>query len=94
MLNDHPSSNRCVTTRNKAITDILALRDHGQTWRKIGECYGITGGMAYRIAMQDYDPVDPEIRQRLGLDAITPPEIIEARLHWVLDLCEVHHANA
>jgi hypothetical protein len=49
--------------------------------------------MAYRIANNDYDPVDPEIRLRLGLD--TPnlsPEILEARLHWVLDLCEVTHA--
>jgi hypothetical protein len=92
MLNDLHPSNHSVTARNKLVADILNLRDLGYKWRQIGEHYGITGGMAYRIAINGYDPVDPEIRQHLGLDAITAPEILEARLHWVLDLCEVPHA--
>lgn len=92
MLNDLPPSIRSVMTRNKLIVDMLQLNAEGYTWRKIGELYSVTCGMAYRIAKNDYDPVDPSIRQRLGLDAITAPEILEARLRWVLELCEVHHA--
>jgi hypothetical protein len=93
MLNDFPPSNHSVTARNNLVADMLQLKELHYTWRQIGDHYDITCGMAYRIALQDYDPVDPDIRQRLGLDAPTlPPEILEARLRWVLDLCEVPHA--
>jgi hypothetical protein len=93
MLNDIPPSNYAVTSRNNLVTAMLELRANGLTWQQIADRYCITKAMAYRIANQDYNPVDPEIRQSLGLDAPTlSPEIIEARLHWVLDLCEVTHA--
>lgn len=37
------------------------------SWRKTGAAFGLTAGMAYRIAYQQYDPADPTIRERLGL---------------------------
>jgi hypothetical protein len=90
MLNDTHPSNFSVTSRNKLVIELLQLNADGYTWRNIGELYGISCGMAYRIAMDNYDPIDPAIRMVLGLDApILPAEILEERLHWVLDLCEV-----
>ena len=38
-------------------------------WRLVGRAYGISAGMAYRIAKQRYEPKDPHIRVRLGLPA-------------------------
>jgi len=38
-------------------------------WRSVGREFGITGGMAFRIAMRRYEPRDPVIRTRLGLPA-------------------------
>lgn len=40
------------------------------SWRQIGAQYGITGGMAYRIAVHGYDPKSPVIRARLGLPSM------------------------
>lgn len=38
-------------------------------WRAVGREFGITGGMAFRIAMRRYEPRDPVIRTRLDLPA-------------------------
>lgn len=38
-------------------------------WRAVGREFGITGGMAFRIAMRGYEPRDPVIRTRLELPA-------------------------
>lgn len=38
------------------------------SWREIGKQYGISGGLAYRIA-HGYEPKDLFIRHRLGLPA-------------------------
>ena len=40
---------------------------------KVGAEIGVTGAMAYRVATQGYQPLDPEIRGRLGL-----PQLNEA----------------
>ena len=40
------------------------------SWRQIGAQYGITGGMAFRIATQGYEPKSPIIRTRLGLPSM------------------------
>jgi hypothetical protein len=40
-----------------------------QNWRDVGAEFGITGGMAWRIARQGYEPKDAGIRIRLGLPA-------------------------
>lgn len=44
------------------------------TWEDVGNELGITGGMAYRIANDEYEPHDAHIRERLGLPvlALTP----------------------
>ena len=44
------------------------------SWRKVGEKYGITGGMAYRIA-HGYEPKSAHMRAVLGLPALVelPP---------------------
>ena len=36
-------------------------------WREVGRQFGITSGMAFRIAKRKYDPKDPKIRMKLGL---------------------------
>ena len=38
-------------------------------WRAVGAAYGITAGMAWRIARQGYEPKDALIRVKLGLPA-------------------------
>lgn len=37
------------------------------SWAQTGREYGITGGMAFRIAKQSYDPINEMIREKLGL---------------------------
>ena len=37
------------------------------TWAKVGAENGISGGMAYRVAVQGYQPRDMQIRNILGL---------------------------
>lgn len=36
-------------------------------WRAVGRAFGISGGMAYRIGVEGYEPADREIRLTLGL---------------------------
>jgi hypothetical protein len=44
------------------------LKNHGG-WRAVGKEFNVTGGMAFRIVEQGYEPKDPVIRARLGLPA-------------------------
>jgi hypothetical protein len=39
-------------------------------WRLVGAEFGISGGMAYRIGAQGYEPKEPKIRTILGLPAM------------------------
>ena len=39
-------------------------------WRAVGREFGISGGMAFRMAMQKYEPKKAAIRVKLGLPAI------------------------
>ena len=43
------------------------LRTEGLTWRQIGVVFGVSGGMAWRIVVESYEPKKMEIRRRLGL---------------------------
>jgi len=56
-----------VTDRNAIVGRLNALYGSGMTWREIGAVYGVSGAMAFRVATQDYEPKDPQIRKRLGL---------------------------
>jgi hypothetical protein len=44
-------------------------------WRDVGAEFGITGGMAYRIAMDGYEPKRASIRVKLGLPAFLPAPV-------------------
>jgi hypothetical protein len=41
-------------------------------WRAVGREFGVSGGMAYRIAVDGYEPKEARIRVRLGLAAMVP----------------------
>jgi hypothetical protein len=43
-----------------------------RSWNRVGNEYGITGAMAFRIAVKGYEPKDVVIRHRLGLPAMRP----------------------
>ena len=47
----------------------ILKKSHKKTrsWNKTGKAFHITGGMAYRIAMEGYDPANPVMRIGLGL---------------------------
>jgi len=44
-------------------------------WRAVGAELGISGGMAYRIAVDGYEPKEVHIRVRLGLPAMAPAPV-------------------
>lgn len=46
-----------------------------KNWRAVGREFQITSGMAYRIAMDKYEPKDPHIRYLLGLPALVPAPV-------------------
>lgn len=52
------------------------LKKHGG-WRAVGDVHGITGGMAYKIAVYGQEPKDPHIRLVLGLPAMAPAPVCE-----------------
>lgn len=41
---------------------------HTGSWPNTGRAYGISGGMAYRIAIHRYEPAAHSTRKLLGLD--------------------------
>ena len=41
-------------------------------WRAVGADFAITSGMAFRIAVQNYEPKSPHIRHILGLPTLIP----------------------
>lgn len=43
-----------------------------KNWRKVATRFDITSGLAYRIAVEKYDPKDPQLRVKLGLPALIP----------------------
>ena len=65
-----------VTAHNMAEANLLALYERLGTWRAVGSSLGVSGGMAYRVAMQGYEPKAPRIRQRLGLPLMAGDALI------------------
>lgn len=47
----------------------ILKKSHRKTrsWNKTGKAFHMTGGMAYRIAFEGYDPANPVLRNALGL---------------------------
>ncbi|MBN1535213.1 MAG: hypothetical protein JW908_00670 [Anaerolineales bacterium] len=58
------------TVRRKLKRAYRKLKKHGG-WRAVGDEFGISGAMAFRIAERDYEPKNPTIRSKLGLPAYT-----------------------
>ena len=56
-----------VTTCNGLSERLSALHTATKSWRKVAARFGISSGMAYRIAKHGYMPKDRAIRRRLGL---------------------------
>jgi hypothetical protein len=57
--------------------DLLAKKMRSEhkrldSWRETGKAFRISGGMAYRIAKEKYEPKNPHIRHVLGLPALIP----------------------
>lgn len=48
-----------------------------RNWRRVGAELGISGGMAYRIAVDGYEPREAQIRVRLGLAAMAEAPVCE-----------------
>ena len=58
---------------------LLFLTKNGASWKDAAEQCGVVGkdgkpskGLAHRIANNDYEPIRPETRQRIGLSPICP----------------------
>ena len=45
------------------------------TWEKVGTKYGVSGGMAFRVAVHGYEPRKPETRRKLGLPIYMPAPV-------------------
>ena len=45
------------------------------TWRAVGREFGLSSGMAFRIARREYEPKDVHIRAQLGLAAMAPAPV-------------------
>jgi len=48
-----------------------------KNWRAVGAEMGITGGMAYRIAVDGHEPKEAKIRLQLGLPAMGAAPVCE-----------------
>lgn len=46
-----------------------------KNWRTVGAEMGISGGMAYRIGVDGYEPKEPAIRVKLGLPGMAPAPV-------------------
>lgn len=64
-----PPVRKSKITHLTAVTPIssvlLSAYGHLSTWKAVGAEIGISGGMAYRVAVQGYEPHDPVIRRRI-----------------------------
>jgi len=79
----HAALKACNATRGRLLAMYEELQHEGG-WRAVGEALGVSGGMAYKVAREGYQPRDPEIRAKLGLPALNDrlaAELLEAMLN-------------
>ncbi|MFA5376900.1 MAG: hypothetical protein WC455_14210 [Dehalococcoidia bacterium] len=78
------------TLRNRIIRDYARLK----TWRAVADKYGVTCGMVYRIAVNNYEPRDAHIRTALELPAMAPAPVCKicGEIH-VTKRCTSHGAR-
>lgn len=75
-----------LTACNAVRARLNADYDKYHTWAKVGAENGVSGGMAYRVAVQGYQPRDMKIRNILGLpplDIRTCAELMELLVNLV-----------
>jgi hypothetical protein len=61
-----PAVTTCNIIQKRLLDDYHRLT----CWKAVGLLYGISGGLAYRIAMYKYEPKNPVSRKKLGLPPI------------------------
>ena len=49
---------------------MMSLYESLGTWQRVGDHYGVSRTVAWRIAIEGYEPKKPEIRRKLGLPVI------------------------
>ena len=59
-----------VTACNAIQTRLFELHTLWGSWRAVGLELDVSSGMAWRVANEGYEPVDPEIRKKLGFPQI------------------------
>lgn len=64
-----------LTARNTVQAGLLADYARLQDWQKVGGKKGVSGGMAYRVAVHGYEPRANRIRASLGLPALEPAPV-------------------
>lgn len=74
---------RKTDTSHITICDAVAARlvsDYNLlgTWRAVAAKYGVSAGMAQRVATTEYRPKNVEIRRRLGLPVTVPAPVCPA----------------
>lgn len=55
----------------------MLLKDYTelQSWDAVGERYGLTKPLVWRVALKGYEPTKPHIRLALGLPAMKPAPV-------------------
>lgn len=65
-----------ITTHNITQDRLCADYQHNTSWEDVGRIYGVSAGLAYKIAVQGYEPKSPELRRKLGFPIFTKVELI------------------
>lgn len=57
-------------TLAELILRLQALREKFGTWQAVGDFYGVSRALVWRIVNDGYEPQDNDLRRKLGLDEI------------------------
>ncbi len=70
-------------------TTIQAAYSRLNNWRKVAAEFGLTSGLAYRIAVDGYEPKEPHIRTLLGLPAYALAQVCPkcGEVHNITEVC-------
>ncbi len=79
-----PTNLSHVTQSNTVQTRLLADYARLGTWQAVGRKYGVSRGMAYRVAVQGYEPKRRHIRFALSFPTLHPAPVCP--VHGVVHL--------
>ena len=65
-----------ILTRNIIQKRLISDYRHYHSWEAVGLLYGVAGSLVYKIVVQEYEPKDPVLRQKLGYPIFTKVELI------------------